>query len=520
MKCSGGGRRQRIRDEHACAYCEVSDVNAVRQGSPSEQAHNSQGGKEQDYDSQEGKIMRYSEPTLPEEILYHIHSLLPFRDAAHSACVSHVFLNSWRCRPNLYFNMEALGLKTRYGACREKIVDNILKKHSGIGLKTFRFTSCYNVNSCHLDSWLHLALTLGIEELILATTLMTPKCNFPLLLLSGNKSGNSIRYLHLSSCVFRPTVKLGCFRSLKRLHLCYVSITGDELGCLLPDSVSLEQLELVCCMEIICLKIPHVLLRLSYLKVTACSNLEMIESEARNLSSLCFERIHQRVHISLGEALYVKKLEMLCFRSFYFVQLPTLMPNLEDLTIDSICQESSIANIPSENNKFCQLKYLNICVPGEIHGPVYDYLSLIPFLGASPSLGTFILRLHVSEASVKHGLFTGDPLHLREMPEPEHRYVKLKRARITGFYPSKSLLELATHVLETATSLECLTLDTFYCPCLHGHSDPAKCYLVAIKRYFKGKVHSTARLDVEGPCTGVRLNHHKWQGFTVFDWRS
>ncbi|CAL5073497.1 unnamed protein product [Urochloa decumbens] len=452
------------------------------EGSPSEQANNSQGGKEQDYDSQEDKIMRYSEPTLPEEILYHIHSLLPLRDAAHSACVSHVFLNSWRCRPNLYFNMEALGLKTRYGACREftKIVDNILKKHSGIGLKTFRFTSCYNVNSCHLDSWLHLALTLGIEELILATTLMTPKCNFPLSLLSGNKSGNSIRYLHLSSCVFRPTVKLGCFRSLKRLHLCYVSITGDELGCLLPD----------CFFGAVGTRMLH------------GDNLPKDTPRAASAQL-------PKSDCMLQSGNYREP--------FYFVQLPTLMPNLEALTIDSICQ---IANIPSANNKFCQLKYLNICVPGEIHGPVYDYLSLTPFLGASPSLGTFILRLHVSEASVKHGLFTGDPLRLRKMPEPEHRYVKLKRARITGFYPSKSLLELATHVLETATSLECLTLDTFYCPCLHGHSDPAKCYLVAIKRYFKGKVHSTARLDVEGPCTGVRLNHHKWQGFTVFDWRS
>lgn len=119
---------------------------------------------------------------------------------------------------------------------------------------------------------------------------------------------------------------------------------------------------------------------------------------------------------------------------------------------------------------------------------------------------------------MEHGLFSGDPSHLRQMPE--HRYVKLRRAKITGFYPAKGLLELARHVLEAATSLECLTLDTFYCSCNGRRRDRAKCYLVAIRRYFEGKVPSTARLDVEGPCSGVRLDDdHTWQRFTVFDGR-
>uniref|UniRef100_K4A0R6 At1g61320/AtMIF1 LRR domain-containing protein n=1 Tax=Setaria italica TaxID=4555 RepID=K4A0R6_SETIT len=437
-----------------------------------------------------------------QDILCHVHSLLPLRDAARAACVSHVFLNSWRCRPNLYFNTEALGLEANCGRTSRdftKIVDHILKKYSDIGLKTFQLAmyGCYYIESCHLDSWLHLALTLGIEELILATNSMVPKYNFPLSLLSG-KSGNSIRYLRLSFCIFRPTVRLGCFKSLKKLHLYCVGISGDELGYLLPVSVALEQLELAYCNEIICLKIPHVLQRLSCLDVAACHNLQMIKSEAPNLSSLCFEWFHHHVHTSLGEALHVKKLQMLCFRDFYYVQLPTIMPNLEALTIDSICQ---IASIPSVHSKFCSLKYLNICVPGEVRGPVYDYLSLASFLGASPCLETFILRIHVPEVRVKYGLFSGDPSHPRQMPE--HRYVKLKRAKIIGFYPAKSLLELASHVLETATSLECLTLDTTYCSCGRRHSDPAKCYLVAIKRYFEGKVPSTARLDVEGPCSGA-----------------
>jgi hypothetical protein len=119
------------------------------------------------------------------------------------------------------------------------------------------------------------------------------------------------------------------------------SLTGDELGYLLPDSVALQRLQLAYCNEIICLKIPHVLQRLSCLDVAACHNLQVIKSEAPNLSCLCFEWFHHNVHISLGDdAMRVKKLQMLCFRDFYYVQLPTIMPNLEILTIDSSCQVS------------------------------------------------------------------------------------------------------------------------------------------------------------------------------------
>jgi hypothetical protein len=58
-----------------------------------------------------------------------------------------------------------------------------------------------------------------------------------------------------------------------------------------------------------------------------------------------------------------------------------------------------IASMPNVHSKFCQLKYLNVCVPGETHGAVYDFLSLASFVSASPCLETFILRVHVSAFS-------------------------------------------------------------------------------------------------------------------------
>jgi hypothetical protein len=101
---------------------------------------------------------------------------------------------------------------------------------------------------------------------------------------------------------------------------------------------------------------------------------------------------------------------------------------------------------------------------------------------------------------LKHGLFSGDPSNLREMPR--HGNEKLKRVQIDGFYPAKSLLELARHLLRSATSMGCLALGTNYCSCKFGDKDFGKCYLLAIGTYIEGKVPSTARLDVRWPCTG------------------
>ena len=52
-------------------------------------------------------------------------------------------------------------------------------------------------------------------------------------------------------------------------------------------------------------------------------------------------------------------------------------------------------NAPMVANKFLNLKCLNIylCAVNKAFTPAYDYLSLVSFLDASPSLETFILSV-------------------------------------------------------------------------------------------------------------------------------
>ena len=275
--------------------------------------------------------------TCVQDIWCYIHSLMPMRSAARAACVSRAFLRSWRCHPNLTFSARTLrSNKKEYedddiarDFCSK--VDQILKRHSGIGVKKLNIQMCEGYNG-YLDSWLQVAVKSGIEELSLLMP-MIAKYSFPCSLLS-NGSGDSIRYLKFTGCSFRPTSELGCLRSLTKLHLYHVSFTGDELGCLLSNSFALEVLGIRYCDGIGRLKIPCTLQRLRYLEVLGCWKLEMIESKAPNIFSFDYEGY--RTQLSLGEALQMKELSLSSGAVRYVcVELPSSMPNLKAATISS-----------------------------------------------------------------------------------------------------------------------------------------------------------------------------------------
>jgi hypothetical protein len=286
-----------------------------------------------------------------------ICSFLPLKDAARAACVSHAIQSGWSCHPSLTFSRETMGFSentrrqgkvTRHYNSR---VGNILQKHSGVGVKTLNleFYGPYNANTSYcLDSWLQIAVTPGIEELTLllsSNIVELPNLdsdqfsykanyNFPCTILSDGIR-NSIRELDIVGSAFRPTEGIGRMGNLKILSLCFVHITGDELGFLLSNSFSLELLELSCCSEIIFIKIPS-LQRLSSLKVSQCCMLQVIESKAPNVSSFDFDG--EQVQLFLGEALQVKKIDISHSGVLLYARtmLPSSTPNLETLIIHSI----------------------------------------------------------------------------------------------------------------------------------------------------------------------------------------
>lgn len=159
-----------------------------------------------------------------QDIWRHIHSLMPMSAAARAACLSHSFLNSWRFHPNLTLNFKTLCPRTSRGNFRCKI-DSILRNHLGTAKILKLNVADEDSTYPYIDRWLEVAVTPGIEELTLT---LHKKYIFACSLLSDGVR-DSIRCLELNLCAFHPMAELGPLRSLTKLHLRCVRITGDEL---------------------------------------------------------------------------------------------------------------------------------------------------------------------------------------------------------------------------------------------------------------------------------------------------
>uniref|UniRef100_A0ACD5UJG0 Uncharacterized protein n=1 Tax=Avena sativa TaxID=4498 RepID=A0ACD5UJG0_AVESA len=450
------------------------------------------------------------EVTLPEDILWKIHALMPMQDAARAACLSRSFLHSWKCYPRLIFDMRALRKQTRDFINR---VDHIMQNHSGVGVEIFKLQTRndFSVHPSYLDRWLHVAVTPGIKELVLVLPIENKmKYKFPGSLLS-REVAHSIQYFHLSSCMFHSVGKVGCLSSLKTVRLHDVGITEEELCLLLSNSFALEHLDLWYCGDIRCLKVSHLLSKLNRLDVQSCKMLQMIECSAPNVSIFNYDG--HTIPISLGGSLQVKKMQMSStivpnLLHYASTKLLSIAPNVETLFLDSLYEK---VNTPMVLGKFLHLKYLEIKLFIPTRSPDYDFCSMVSFLDASPNLKMFVLRVEAPtiESGLIPGVQIGEDSSLRSCVR-KHRHCKLKSVIINGFRPWKTMIELTRCILDYATSLKHLILDT-----TDGYHRrrSAKCFplgkdtvvearkaLAAIKTYIEGKVPSKVNLKALEPC--------------------
>nr|XP_051188255.1 uncharacterized protein LOC127301974 isoform X4 [Lolium perenne] len=155
---------------------------------------------------------------------------------------------------------------------------------------------------------------------------------------------------------------------------------------------------------------------------------------------------------------------------------------------------------------------------GNTRGFSYDYFSLVYFLDACPVLEDFVLC--VSQTRVRQDLISAEDSHMRQMLE--HCHGSIKNVKILGFCSAKSMVELTCHIIENATSLECLTLDTIYDNSSRGEADRShehnkfdECRPVrsrrmiehahkglwAIGRYVVQKVPTRVKLNVKKLCS-------------------
>ncbi|RLM74365.1 hypothetical protein C2845_PM15G19250, partial [Panicum miliaceum] len=123
----------------------------------------------------------------------------------------------------------------------------------------------------------------------------------------------------------------------------------------------------------------------------------------------------------------------------------------------------------------------------------------------------------VQQDNMKHDSVFEYASYMRQMPE--HKHERLKNVLIIGFCSATSMVELTCHILENASSLESLTLDTVCdeedgdnvgrcsvrktgtCGPLTRHMIlEAHKALEAVRRFIICKVPSTVKLDVRELC--------------------
>ncbi|XP_047062969.1 uncharacterized protein LOC124670528 [Lolium rigidum] len=218
-------------------------------------------------------------------------------------------------------------------------------------------------------------------------------------------------------------------------------------------------------------------------------------------------------YISLGGSLQVKKMQMTStdvpnLLHYASTKLLSIAPNVETLFLYSLYEK---VNTPMVLGKFLHLKYLEIKLFIPTRSPDYDFCSLVSFLDASPNLKMFVLRVEAPtiESGLIPGVKIGEDFSLASCVR-KHRHGKLKSAIINGFRPWKTMIELIRCILDYATSLKHLVLDTTdayhrrkFAKCFPLGKDTvneARKAVVAIRTYIEGKVPPIVKFKVLEPC--------------------
>ena len=113
--------------------------------------------------------------------------------------------------------------------------------------------------------------------------------------------------------------------------------------------------------------------------------------------------------------------------------------------------------------------------------------------------------------SVFRDLDGGAQLHLRQLPECWHH--NLKNVRVTGFTPTKGLIEFTRYIVQNSLVLECMTLDTasgcgrrttkrIKCaPMSEGGLREARKAVEAVRTCIEGTMRPSTNLKALGPCS-------------------
>ena len=325
-----------------------------------------------------------------QDVLHDRLSRLSIKDVVRMSTLSFEWRLLMICHPELVFTKDTFGISTDtntdpdldfYGIIKDintkraswtaefiANVDSVLRPLWSTSTTTTTTLDKFAVefglrrkNKYHIDRWVSFSIVSRAKHIAFHFTFdvdcFGPGCDqykyvFPLCRLSG-PSGSCVTSLILGYVWLKLPPSFCGIINLRKLTLNTVSISDDDLRCLLLSCALLESINIEWCDSLSSLLIGQELCRLQYLRVRHCE-LKMIELHAPNLTKFEFDDYVMQTVLSdsskLSEAIFVSNLRVLDgyddVLDYMFTELPTALPHVHTLllllTVNQVCSRNEL----------------------------------------------------------------------------------------------------------------------------------------------------------------------------------